>query len=238
MASPVLGSNAPAGGGRLALNPDRYTTLDQLLEWNKPGNQDLLIKSFGDQGITGFLKLTGSIRSGGTSDNIQYWEEERRHKIQPIASLQTDGSGSGALTVIDAGAAADVIVRTNDVLMDTSNGNMFLVTADGETFIGPSTAVAAATDRFEIVPLGFISGTAYTAPSTDDFIIVGNMFAQGTDQPSKFNKTAPIKRTNSYMIVKEKYAVNGSQATNIGYVNVGNGDYRWYIHGALWIRER
>jgi len=238
MASPTQGSNAPAGGGRLALNPDRYTTLDALLEYNKPGNQDLLIQSFGDQGITGFLKLTGSIRSGGTSDNIQYWEEERRHKIQAVDNIAVDGAGSGVFSEIDAGAAADVIVRTNDVIMDTTNGNMFLVVADGETFIGPCVAVQSNADRFNVVPLGFVASSAYTALSTAGAVVVGNMFAQGTDQPSKFNKTAPIKRTNSYMIVKEKYAVNGSQATNIGYVNVGNGDYRWYIHGENETRQR
>ena len=32
------------------------------------------------------------------------------------------------------------------------------------------------------------------------------------------------------MITKDRYAVNGSQATNIGYVNIG-GDYRWYVKG-------
>jgi len=33
------------------------------------------------------------------------------------------------------------------------------------------------------------------------------------------------------------YKVNGSQATNIGWVNVG-GDYRWYIHGEQETRKR
>ena len=40
------------------------------------------------------------------------------------------------------------------------------------------------------------------------------------------------------MITKETYAVNGSQATNIGWVNVGNGDYRWYVKGEMDTRKR
>ena len=55
------------------------------------------------------------------------------------------------------------------------------------------------------------------------------MYDQGT-APSKFIETDATKRENSFMIIKDKYEVNGSQATNIGWVNLG-GDYRWYIHG-------
>jgi hypothetical protein len=39
------------------------------------------------------------------------------------------------------------------------------------------------------------------------------------------------------MIIKDRYEVNGSQATNIGWVNVG-GDYRWYVHGEQETRRR
>lgn len=220
----------------MGLNPDRYTTIDQLLDWNKPDNKDLLIKTFGDQGITGFLRLTGSIRGGGTSDVVQYWEEERRHKLQPISSLETDGNSDGTVTRVDGGAKN--LVQTNDVVMDTSNGNMFIVTADNKSFIDPSAAVSGNDNYFEVFPLGHVDGASYTAVGTADFIIVGNMYAQGTDQPLFFNKTQPIKRTNSFMIVKDKYSVNGSQATNVGWVNVGNGDYRWYLHGEQETRAR
>lgn len=220
----------------MALNPDRYTTIDQLLDWNKPDNKDLLIKTFGDQGITGFLKLTGSIRGGGTSDRVQYWEEERRHKIQKVSSVALTGV-AGTPTLVTCAAASDVVVQTNDVIMDESDGDMFIVTADDKTSIKPSDGPVSSSATFEILPLN-ADGTSYTAPSTQGFIVVGNMYAQGTDQPMKFNKTQPIKRENTFMIIKDKYSVNGSQATNVGWVNVGNGDYRWYLHGEQETRAR
>ena len=46
------------------------------------------------------------------------------------------------------------------------------------------------------------------------------------------------KRTNPFLITKETYHVNGSQATNIGWINVGNGDYRWYVKGEMDTRKR
>jgi hypothetical protein len=40
------------------------------------------------------------------------------------------------------------------------------------------------------------------------------------------------------MIVKDRYQVNGSQATNIGWVNVGGGEYRWFMYGEQEARKR
>jgi hypothetical protein len=53
-----------------------------------------LIETYGDQGITGFLKLTGAINSGGSSDEINWWEASRRHKsfTYVIADITDNGS--------------------------------------------------------------------------------------------------------------------------------------------------
>ena len=40
------------------------------------------------------------------------------------------------------------------------------------------------------------------------------------------------------MIVKDRYEVNGSQATNIGWVNLGGGEYRWFMYGEQEARKR
>ena len=56
--------------------PDTYTTIGELVgSYAKPDNRDLLIKTYGDQGITGFLKLTGAVNAAATQDEVQYWEK-------------------------------------------------------------------------------------------------------------------------------------------------------------------
>jgi hypothetical protein len=40
------------------------------------------------------------------------------------------------------------------------------------------------------------------------------------------------------MIVKGNFEVSGSQATNIGWVDLGGGEYRWYIKGEQDTRKR
>ena len=69
--------------------------------------------------------------------------------------------------------------------------------------------------------------------TTKTFAIIGNMHAQGTEQPTSFYQTSLIlKLENPYIIVKEMYEVNGSQATNIGWLNV-NGQYMWYLKNEM-----
>ena len=87
-----------------------------------------------------------------------------------------------------------------------------------------------------------MDGTAVAAGdvtgSNAKFLVIGNIYAQGTDQPVGFTDPGIVRYTNPYMIVKDRYEVNGSQATNVGYVNLGNGDYRWFMYGEQEARKR
>ncbi len=231
------GDATGATGNKMVASPEKYTTIGTLLEHNAPDNRDLLIKTFGDQGITGFLKLTGAVKNGGTADQVQYWEEERRHKLQTWVSSSDTGADGEA--TVDAGAEADIFVRAGDVVMDASTGTRWrvLATSVGTTdFVAPRTGATSGTGTFEVAALD--GATTQTAlASTGTFIIIGNIYDQGTEQPSRFVETSPTLRTNPYMIIKDVYKVNGSQATNIGWVNLG-GDYRWFMHGEQETRAR
>jgi hypothetical protein len=200
-----------------ASTPDKYTTIDTLLKVNKEDNRDLLVKTYGDQGITGFLELTGATKSAGTNDFVQYWEEQRRHRT--ITCGANDG-GTGGTVNLTSVLTGDDAIEAQTVVMNASSGEVFICTTAGDVF-----------KRLD----GSTSNTAWAA--TDELIILGNMYDQGTDQPSNFMKTDATRLKNSFMIVKDKYVVNGSQATNIGWVNLG-GDYRWYIHGEQEARQR
>ena len=213
------GGVTPAGyPSSLKTTPDKYTSLGDLLDYQKPDNRDLLIKTFGDQGITGFLQLTGATRSAGTNDEVQYWEEGRLHKAVDYTSV-TDS----VVTVADNDPA---VVRLNDVLL-FEDGSRAVVTdqdTSGTTFTVARLDGTAAGD-FDIATAGKAA-------------IVGNIYAQGSGQPSEFYQTEVVKRTNPFFITKETYHVTGSQATNIGWINIGNGDYRWYVKGEMDTRKR
>ena len=209
----------------LKITPDTYTTIGDLVgSYAKPDNRDLLIKTYGDQGITGFLKLTGAVNAAATQDEVQYWEEGRRHKI-----VEGQITGTNLLT-ISAGAG----VRKNDVLMSAANGQRFFCSAPTITDGTASTEDLA--EKYTISALD--GGTLANEGAASKFIVLGNLYAKGSDQPSAYMEPDLIKRVNPFMIMKERYQVNGSQATNIGWVNIGNGDYRWYMKGEQETRAR
>ena len=230
------GTAAAASGNKLAsgavapklrITPETYTTIGDLVgSYAKPDNRELLIKTYGDQGITGFLKLTGAVNAAATQDEVQYWEEGRRHRL-----IVGDTDASSTKITVGAGEGC----RVNDVLMDTASGARVFVDAIDAPADGTETEANAT--ELSIVALDGSSLPAGSATGLE-FVVLGNLYAQGTDQPTAYTEPELIKRVNPFMIIKDRYQVNGSQATNIGWVNIGNGDYRWYMKGEQETRAR
>jgi hypothetical protein len=231
------------------LDPTKYTSLGDFIdEVNKPDNRDLLVKTYGNQGITGFLQMVGAVKSNGAADEVQYWEETRLHQLQ-VANFDAAGVATGATSIVLSMAsatatatgatktAAQKYLRVNDVIL-VGGVDRFIITAvsAGEY---SQTATAAAT-AVSLTSAGLTTAIASAAAPgvVGNFPIVGNMFAQGTDQNVGYLESNVVKRTNPYQIIKEVYKVTGSQATNIGWVNLGNGDYRWFIKSENDTRQR
>lgn len=238
-AQPLTGIDVAAS--TFKASPDKYTALGELLqnatdasnnELGKPEISELLVETYGDQGITGFLQLTGAVSNAGTSDQVEFFEVGRRHKTLAYADGTAGNGGTTAgndrITLDDSAVTNGL--QPNDVVMDATSGVRGIVISGGE---GSN------------VVIGRLDGAAMAGDSTDfdatnggTLIVLGNMYAQGSDQPSHFVQPEVVKRVNSYAIVKDRYQVNGSQATNIGYVNIGNGDYRWFMYGEQEARKR
>ena len=235
-ASTGSGSTANDALANVRLTPEKYTTLNELLDHNKPEVMEELVQTFGEQGITGFLRLTGAINSGGSADQIEYFEEGRRHRT--ITGSTDDAAGTNPdSTVLHFSADTDngAAIGANDVVMDSANGRRFVVASVTDSSQAVVTSVGAATEAI-LHPLD--GAAAGSANSTDRaFIVLGNLYDQGTEQPAHFTDVDVKRRKNPYMIVKDRFQVNGSQATNIGYINVG-GDYRWFMYGEQEARKR
>ena len=210
------------------ITPDSYTTVDELIKATREDVMPELIQIYGDQGLTGFLKLTGAVNSGGSSDQIDWWEAGRRHRAYSGIALGTPG-GAASLDVSDSTFIADV--QKNDVVMDAETGTRFIVQAGGAGSGVPATVTLVKMDNTAIAD-------ADVTASNATLLVIGNIYAQGTNQPTGFTDPGMKRYTNPYMIVKDRYEVNGSQATNVGYVNLGGGDYRWFMYGEKEARAR
>jgi len=215
----TFGGDLPTGSFNLQkLDAAKYVSLYDLV--NKPDNRDALIKTYGNQGITGFLQLVGATKSIGTNDEVTYWEETRLHKKQ--AGALATITAADTTVVLTASSLANVIVRDNDVVL-VDGSERALVSISGTA----------------ITLTSLLSGGFSALASAEvELPIVGNLYGQGTDQPDEFIESGIVKRVNPFMIMKDVYSVTGSQATNIGWINLGGGDYRWYLKSEGDTRQR
>jgi hypothetical protein len=213
------------------LDPAKYTALgDFLNQINKPDNREALVKTYGAQSITGFLALTGAVKANGADDQVQWWEETRLHPKQAFSGATADIASTATTGVLTYASGEGNIIRVNDVIL-LNNEIRAIVTA-----VTP-TAGTTASGTFTFKTLADAVGTAIASTATGSVPVIGNLFAQGTDQQDMYVQSNVVKRTNKYMILKEVYKVNGSQATNIGWINY-NGDYRWYVKSEADTRQR
>lgn len=218
------------------LDPAKYTALgDFINKVERPDVREALVKTYGDQGITGFLQMTGAVKANGSASKVEWFEEARLHAKQTgewlsATTIAIDVDTTGGDGVLDTDRV--LTARVNDVILHGQD--RYVVTA----VTGPAATPAAgdADVTLTVAPLGSV-----TAPSAGDALnapIIGNLYAEGSDQPNHFLESNVVYRTNPYMILKETFKVTGSQATNIGYINLGGGDYRWYIKGEQDTRQR
>ena len=197
------------------LDMSKYVDLGSYInEVNKPDNRDALIKTYGKQGITGFLSMVGAVKAQAVADEVQYWEEARLHQLQ-------EGTSDATGLIVTAAGATSIFVRENDVVLSGSD----------RFFVSDITGTA--------ITLVALDGSATLAASASvKLAVIGNLYAQGSDQPNGGFEANVVKRTNPFMIMKESYKVSGSQATNIGWIDLGNGDYRWYMKSEADTRQR
>jgi len=225
----AAGGNNPAA---FRISPETYTTVDSLIKTTKDFVMPNLVETYGDQGITGFLKLTGAINAGGQSDQIDWWEMGRRHKTLAYTAGNTTIGASGInVTITDS--AVTSAVQAQDVLMDVATGARFIVKSGGF-----GTGSAADVVLIKLDGTAAVEDTDIDASAGGTLIKLGNMYAQGTNQPTAFDEPGVRRYSNPFMIVKDRYEVNGSQATNIGWVNIGGGEYRWFMKGEQEARAR
>jgi len=209
-------------------SPSNYTSLGSLIDPTKPDVRDLYIQTFGDQGITGLLDVTGAKRSAGAADEVHWYEEGRiNRKITAELTVTTD-----LLTITHVDGVA---VTSSQNAADFLRPNDVLLSAAGRRYIVSGT-IDSTDNNFDAV-VKDMDGTAVATVAAQDFTVIGNAWGQGQSQPSSPFEMQLKLRKNPYIISKETFHVNGSQATNIGWLNV-NGQNMWYLKGEMDARRK
>ena len=205
-----------------------YITNFDFLNQYLPDTYEKEFERYGNRSVASFLRAVGA-EMPSTSDLIKWAEQGRLHtKYVNCAS--------------DAAAASDTATITvNDTLVPGNGGIAFRV---GQTVFLSDNNEASKSNKAIITDVDYAAGTfdvAYyeaggqTFATTDvvTAFVYGSEFRKGQEGMAESLEADDLILENSPIIIKDKYAVSGSDMAQIGWVEVtsenGATGYLWYI---------
>ena len=205
-----------------------YITNFDFLNQYLPDTYEKEFERYGNRSVASFLRSVGA-EMPSISDLIKWAEQGRLHtKYVNCAS--------------DAAAASDTATITvNDTLVPGNGGIAFRI---GQTVILSDNNEASKSNKAIITDVDYAAGTfdvAYyegggqTFATTDTVtaFVYGSEFRKGQEGMAESLEADDLILENSPIIIKDKYAVSGSDMAQIGWVEVtsenGATGYLWYI---------
>lgn len=195
---------------KVALSTNYITTFD-FTDTELPSTYSENFEIYGNRTIASFLRAA-SAEFPCSSDLIKWSEEGRLH------TLYTSVGKTG--NQLDVGVDAhNLRVRQTVLISDGSNIERAIVTA-----VATNTVDLLSLENADLTGLNDTGLSLY---------VYGSEFAKGTNGMDGSLEAVPTIRENNPIIIKDKYAVNGSDMTQIGWVEVssegGGSGYLWYL---------
>ena len=209
---------------------NNYITDFDFLNQYLPDTYEKEFERYGNRTISAFLRMVGA-ELPTNSDLIKWAEQGRLHtKFEGCTTTQADGATSStAVPYITAGGVACNFRVGQTILLSLEGGatsNKAVVTA-----VGADTA-ATTPDSFEVAYYEAAQSVGFNAGTITAFVY-GSEFRQGTLGMEGSLEAEDIFLENKPIIIKDKYAVNGSDMAQIGWVEVSTEDgatgYLWYL---------
>jgi len=209
-------------------------------DWSQQYLPDLYeqeVEVFGNRSVASFLRMVGA-EMPMTSDQVVWSEQGRLHLHYKGAAV----ANTGVITIASSGTHA-VRVGQTIVLSDNQTSPTVI-----KCYVS---AVAADNTTLTAIPysggatVGAVSGFTTTDDSgsaTCDLFVYGSEFKKGTSGMSNAVQPSFASLTNKPIIIKDKYEVSGSDASQIGWVEVtgenGQSGYLWYLKAEGDTRQR
>jgi len=229
--------NSVAASQQQTLSSNYIDFTNGTSDWAQQYLPDLMEKEaevFGNRTISGFLAQVGAEESM-TSDQV-VWSEQSRLHLSYVCTVDADGDTNGTLTIttdIDGNALTTTHgIRTNDVVLIAQAG----VVVKALVVETPASAVVTVEPYATAALSTLTDGTATV-------LVIGSEYGKGqkyTDNTGTFeaDKRTALTPTfksfsNKPIIMKDYYEISGSDASQIGWVEVsgeeGQNGYLWYL---------
>ena len=214
----------------------------QTSGWAQQYLPDLMEKEaevYGKRTISGFLAQVGA-EEAMASDQVVWSEQGRLHLSYICDMVDVTASTINILTDIDGVAHT----TTHGIRV----GDMVIIAGGGQTVTARVSVAAAANQTITVQPYGFAHMTNAGFVNGDNactIMVFGSEHAKGTaasNVTARSNEPAFTTFTNKPIILKDLYEVSGSDASQIGWVEVsgesGEDGYLWYLKAEGETRSR
>ena len=234
--SPVYGSITPSQKQQ-ALDTNYLNFTDgsgnDFAQQYLPEIYEQEVERYGNRTLSGFLRMVGA-EMPMSSDQVVWSEQNRLH-----ISYENVSAASATTLTIAQSASVQCVVSENAtiVVMNPANGEELkcLVT-------GVSGAGSSGTATLTVAPytqLNLYGATVdFTGLSTLKIFVYGSEYGKGTGlDASSYNPISVTPQftqySNSPIIIRDRYQINGSDMSQIGWVEVateeGTSGYLWYL---------
>ena len=249
--SPVFGSLIPTPK-KQALEGNYLNFTDGTSDFAQqylPEIYEAEVERYGNRTLGGFLRMVGA-EMPMTSDQVVWSEQNRLHiSYDNVIATNTGivGAKVSTLTIQNIGGSGATLVEnvvspgSTIVVMNPATGaelNCYVV-ASGAT---PGSALGAGVLTVAPYSQEALDGTGAGAAEVDlvtggptlKIFVYGSEYGKGTGDANRVSVTPSFTQySNSPIIIKDKYAINGSDTAQIGWVEVatesGQGGFLWYL---------
>jgi len=212
---------------QVALSTNYITNFDFLNQY-LPDTYEKEFERYGNRTVASFLRLVGA-EMPSNSDLIKWAEQGRLHtKYTNCASNAAAAADTATITVNDT-----LVPNTGSIAIRAGQTIVLSDNAGGGLNKGIVTSVNTGAGTFDVAyyeaggQIGGAGGFTYTV------FIYGSEFKKGTNGMVGSLEADDVFFDNSPIIIKDKYAVSGSDMAQIGWVEVttenGASGYLWYL---------
>ena len=228
-----------------ALSNNYLNFADGTSDWAQqylPELYEAEVERYGNRTLSGFLRMVGA-EMPMTSDQV-LWSEQNRLHVSYNECNAKSGSATDTIQIELANANPTTNGRGNNTV--AIKANQTILVADNATGLITSKCIVSSVTQptapatvAEIVVVPYAgaalpSGLQTTGADTLNLFVYGSEFGKGSDDASMTSiEPSFTEYHNSPIIIRDKYEVNGSDAAQIGWVEIatedGTSGYLWYL---------
>ena len=203
---------------------DNYLSLSDLdfTQQFLPEVYEKEVERYGNRTISGFLRMVGA-EMPMASDQVVWSEQGRLHiAYNPVVTTGTTvvipGDANNNSTNLIGPGATIVVSSANGLVVE-------------KAYVSAVSAPDGATGDVTLTVAGYQG--AITAHAAGKIFVYGSEYAKGTSNAGTSVDAAFEQFSNKPIILRDKYAVSGSDTAQIGWVEVttevGTSGYLWYL---------